>query len=107
MTARKSMTTSLNAKAGRATPSPARAGQYSNFIWDYHCFSGIDHIENPDEDGIFKIVNDYTGDGWNDQVDDEMGNFDYLMGENIDFRNHAVTEEIKYWACWVMEQTPL
>ncbi len=84
---------------------PARAGQYSNFIWDYHCFSGIDHIENPDEDGIFKIVNDYTGDGWNDQVDDEMGNFDYLMGENIDFRNHAVTEEIKYWARWVMEQT--
>ncbi len=68
-------------------------------------FSGIDHIENPDEDGIFKIVNDYTGEGWNDQVDDELGNFDYLMGENIDFRNHAVTEEIKYWARWVMEQT--
>ncbi|MBU0246948.1 alpha-amylase, partial [Escherichia coli] len=53
----------------------------------------------------FKIVNDYTGEGWNDQVDDELGNFDYLMGENIDFRNHAVTEEIKYWARWVMEQT--
>lgn len=84
---------------------PARAGQYSQFIWDYKCFSGVDHIENPDEDGIFKIVNDYTGEGWNDQVDDEMGNFDYLMGENIDFRNHAVTEEIKYWARWVMEQT--
>lgn len=33
---------------------PARAGQYSNFIWDYHCFSGIDHIENPDEDGILR-----------------------------------------------------
>ena len=74
---------------------PARAGQYSQFIWDYKCFSGVDHIENPDEDGIFKIVNDYTGEGWNDQVDDEMGNFDYLMGENIDFRNHAVTEDRK------------
>lgn len=84
---------------------PARAGQYSQFIWDYRCFSGIDHIENPDEDGVFKIVNDYTGEGWNQQVDDEMGNFDYLMGSNIDFRNHAVTEEIKYWARWVMEQT--
>ena len=84
---------------------PVRAGQYSQFIWDFKCFSGIDHIENPDEDGIFKIVNDYTGEGWNDQVDDELGNFDYLMGENIDFRNHAVTEEIKYWARWVMEQT--
>ncbi|WP_213716421.1 alpha-amylase [Cedecea lapagei] len=84
---------------------PARAGQYSQFIWDYKCFSGVDHIENPDEDGIFKIVNDYTGDGWNDQVDDELGNFDYLMGANIDFRNHAVTEELKYWARWVMAQT--
>lgn len=84
---------------------PARQGQYSRFIWDFKCFSGIDHIENPHEDGVFKIVNDYTGEGWNDQVDDEMGNFDYLMGENIDFRNHAVTEEIKYWARWMMEQT--
>ena len=84
---------------------PARAGQYSQFVWDFKCFSGIDHIENPTEDGIFKIVNDYTGEGWNDQVDDELGNFDYLMGENIDFRNHAVTEEIKYWARWVMDQT--
>lgn len=27
------------------------------------------------------------------------------MGENIDYRNRAVTEEIKYWARWVMEQT--
>ncbi len=95
---------SSNAKLD-ALHLPARAGQYSQFIWDYKCFSGIDHIENPNEDGIFKIVNDYTGEGWNDQVDDEMGNFDYLMGENIDFRNHAVTEEIKYWARWVMEQT--
>ncbi len=32
---------------------PARAGQYSQFIWDFKCFSGIDHIEHPDEDGIF------------------------------------------------------
>ncbi|WP_237931467.1 alpha-amylase [Buttiauxella sp. S19-1] len=84
---------------------PVRAGKYSQFIWDYKCFSGVDHIENPTEGGIFKIINDYTGEGWNDQVDDELGNFDYLMGENIDFRNHAVTEELKYWARWVMAET--
>ncbi|KHJ66585.1 cytoplasmic alpha-amylase [Pantoea rodasii] len=84
---------------------PARAGKYSQFIWDFKCFNGVDHIENPSEDGVFKIVNDYTGEGWNQQVDEEMGNFDYLMGSNIDFRNHAVTEEIKYWARWVIEQT--
>ncbi|MBF7957522.1 MULTISPECIES: alpha-amylase [Rahnella] len=83
----------------------ARNGQHSEFIWDYHCFSGVDHIENPDEQGIFKIINDYTGGGWNDQVDDEFGNYDYLMGANVDFRNKAVDEELKYWARWLMEQT--
>lgn len=85
---------------------PARAGKYSKFVWDYKCFSGVDHIENPDENGVFKIVNDYTGEGWNDQVDDELGNFDYLMGANIDFRNHSVTEELKYWARWMMTELP-
>lgn len=85
---------------------PERAGQYSKFVWDYKCFSGVDHIENPDENGVFKIVNDYTGEGWNDQVDDELGNFDYLMGANIDFRNRAVTEELKYWARWMMQEIP-
>ncbi|RYJ12600.1 alpha-amylase [Rahnella variigena] len=83
----------------------ARNGQYSKFIWDFHCFSGVDHIENPDENGIFKIINDYTGGGWNDQVDDEFGNYDYLMGANVDFRNNAVSEELKYWARWLLEQT--
>ncbi|BDH45365.1 alpha-amylase [Salmonella enterica subsp. enterica serovar Choleraesuis] len=84
---------------------PARAGQYSQFVWDFRCFSGIDHIENPDEDGIFKIINDYTAEGWSEQVDDENGNFDYLMGSNIDFRNLAVAEELKYWGRWMLEQT--
>ncbi|MEJ4044646.1 alpha-amylase [Erwinia sp. SLM-02] len=96
----------IEAEAWTRFTFPVREGKYSKFIWDYKCFSGVDHIENPNENGVFKIVNDYTGEGWNDQVDDELGNFDYLMGANIDFRNHAVTEELKYWARWVMEQIP-
>lgn len=94
----------IEAEAWTRFTFPARQGKYSKFIWDYKCFSGIDHIENPDENGIFKIVNDYTEDGWNDQVDSELGNFDYLMGANIDFRNRAVSEEIKYWARWIMDE---
>lgn len=96
----------VEAEAWTRFTFPARAEKYSKFVWDYKCFSGVDHIENPDENGVFKIVNDYTGEGWNDQVDDELGNFDYLMGANIDFRNHAVTEELKYWARWMLEQMP-
>ncbi|KOC88764.1 alpha-amylase [Winslowiella iniecta] len=96
----------IDAEAWTRFTFPVRAGKYSQFVWDYKCFSGVDHIENPDENGVFKIVNDYTGEGWNEQVDDELGNFDYLMGANIDFRNHAVTEELKYWARWVMNEVP-
>lgn len=96
----------ITAEAWTKFSFPVRDGKYSAFVWDYKCFSGVDHIENPDENGVFKIVNDYTGDGWNDQVDGELGNFDYLMGANIDFRNKAVTEELKYWARWVMNEVP-
>ncbi|WP_345827912.1 alpha-amylase [Erwinia sp. HDF1-3R] len=96
----------IGAEAWTRFTFPPRAGQYSKFVWDYKCFSGVDHIENPDENGVYKIVNDYTGEGWNSQVDDELGNFDYLMGANIDFRNRAVTEELKYWARWMMETLP-
>ncbi|PLR48293.1 alpha-amylase [Chimaeribacter arupi] len=85
---------------------PGRAGKYSQFIWDYTCFSGVDCIDNPQEQGIFKIINDYTAEGWNVEVDAELGNFDYLMGANIDFRNHAVRGELEYWIRWLLEQVP-
>lgn len=96
----------VEAEAWTRFTFPGRGGKYSKFVWDYKCFSGVDCIENPEEYGVFKIINDYTVDGWNDQVDDELGNFDYLMGANIDFRNNAVSEELKYWARWMMEQVP-
>ena len=84
---------------------PGRQGRYSKFIWDAKCFSGVDHIEDPDETGVFKLVNDYD-DGWNVEVDAEFGNFDYLMGSDIEFRNKAVYEELKYWGRWLMGELP-
>jgi len=66
----------IDAEAWTRFTFAGRGGQYSEFVWDYHCFSGVDHIENPDEQGVFKIVNDYTAEGWNVEVDDEFGYFD-------------------------------
>lgn len=85
---------------------PGRNGKYSEFIWDSKCFSGIDHIEEPDENGVFRIVNDYGDGEWNREVDAENGNYDYLMGADIDFRNRAVYEEIKYWGRWIAAEFP-
>ncbi|HFK7188151.1 TPA: alpha-amylase [Serratia odorifera] len=85
---------------------PGRQGKYSAFVWDYTCFSGVDYLEDPQEKGIFKIANDYGDDGWNEQVDDEKGNFDYLMGADVELRNSAVAEELKYWGRWLLETLP-
>ena len=34
-----------------------------------------------------------------------MGNYDYLMGADIEFRNPNVREELKYWGKWYVETT--
>lgn len=85
---------------------PGRQGKYSQFIWDKMCFGGVDHVEDPDGDGVFKILNEYGDGEWNDEVDEEKGNFDYLMGSDVEFRNNAVYEELKYWGRWFAQQVP-
>lgn len=83
---------------------PGRGGRHSRFEWTAACFTGVDAIRDPDEAGIFRIVNEHGDEHWNREVDDEGGNFDYLMGADIEFRNPAVYEEMKYWGRWLGEQ---
>ena len=45
------------------------------------------------------------GDLWDDVVGDEFGNYDYLLGADIEFRNPNVTAELKYWGKWYIETT--
>lgn len=78
---------------------PGRQGKYSSFVWDQNCFSGVDYAHDKKETGIFSIINEY-GEGWEDVVDDEKGNYDYLMYTDIEFRNPAVREEVKQWGKW-------
>jgi alpha-amylase len=81
---------------------PGRAGEYSNFIWDYHCFSGVDYDERKGETAIYTIQNEY-GEAWQDVLEEEFGNYDYLMFCDVDFRNPAVMEEMKRWGKWYYE----
>jgi alpha-amylase len=82
---------------------PGRKGKYSHFIWDHKCFSGIDYAADLKESGIFRIMNDEYGEGWEELIDDEKGNFDYLMFADIEFRNPAVREELKHWGKWLYD----
>ena len=79
-----------------------RKGKYSEFIWDKSCFSGIDWAEDLQETAIFTIQNEY-GEGFEEVPANELGNYDYLMFNDIEFRNKAVREELKRWGEWYYE----
>lgn len=81
---------------------PGRGDKYSNFIWDHHCFSGVDWAEDLKKTAIYSIQN-FEGEGFEDVPSNELGNYDYLMFNDIDFRNNAVRDELKYWGEWLVD----
>lgn len=80
---------------------PGRKKKYSDFEWNWTHFDAIDYNENTKEHAIFKFK-DKT---WADEVDEEYGNFDYLMGADLDFANPEVIEECQKWGEWYLETT--
>ena len=80
---------------------PGRKGKYSDFTWNWTHFDGIDW----DQDNLKKGVYKFSGKEWNKEVDLENGNYDYLMGADIDFDNREVFEELVKWAVWYVETT--
>jgi alpha-amylase len=80
---------------------PNRKDKYSTFKWGFEHFNGIDYDAKNDKTGIFRIVGD--GKKWNDHVDDEFGNYDYLMFANIDYNHPDVQEEMAHWGKWLAD----
>jgi alpha-amylase len=78
---------------------PGRKGKYSKFIWDHQCFTGVDYNNANGETAIYNILNEW-GHDWEEMIDSEKGNYDYLMYNDIEFRNPAVREELLRWAVW-------
>ncbi len=81
---------------------PGRKGKYSEFIWDRSCFSGVDWDQKNQKSAIFSIKNPF-GDDWEEVACNEDGNNDYLMYSDIEYRNPAVKDEMKYWAKWMLD----
>lgn len=77
-----------------------RGTAYSDFIWDYNCFSGCCM-----EDQIWLIRNSHNKDSWANVPETEKGNFDCVLGFDVEFRNPYVVEEIKKWGKWYIETT--
>jgi alpha-amylase len=84
---------------------PGRAGKYSDFKWNHECFTGLDYADDLKETAIFSIINKY-GEDWEPLVDNEKGNFDYLILNDIETRNPEVRQEFKKWIKWYYDTVP-
>ena len=56
-------------------------------------------------EGIFQILGE--GKHWSEGVDDENGNYDYLMFADLDFDNPEVVREMQDWGIWVSNELNL
>lgn len=81
---------------------PGRGDEYSDFHWDWHCFHGTDWDESTHEPGVYL----FNGKHWDEDVDkSENGNYDYLMGSDVDVSEPAVEEELGRWGEWYLKTT--
>ena len=80
---------------------PGRGNTYSDFKWNWTHFHGVDWDENTGKAAIYK----FYGKHWDEDVDKENGNYDYLMGADIDLNNFDVVRELKKWGKWYLDTT--
>lgn len=78
---------------------PGRGDTYSSFKWDWTHFHGVDWDETRKQSAIYK----FYGKHWDNEVDNENGNYDYLMGADIDLNNLDVVNELTNWGKWYVD----
>ena len=80
---------------------PGRNHKYSDFEWNWTHFNGIDYDYRTNQVALYKLKNKT----WQMDVDKEHGNYDYLMGADIDFSNKEVIDECMKWGKWYLDTT--
>ncbi|NCJ07428.1 alpha-amylase [Synechococcales cyanobacterium C] len=81
---------------------PGRGDQHSSMKWHWWHFDAIDYnAYNEGEDAVYLL----KGKDFDRNVDLEKGNFDYLMGCDLDMSHPEVQGELKYWGEWLVDTT--
>jgi alpha-amylase len=82
-----------------------RNGTYSTFKWNASHFDGVDWDQKQQKNAIFKFKG--LSKSWDWEVDTENGNYDYLMGADIDWDNAEVQSELRNWGKWYADTLKL
>ena len=81
---------------------PGRKGKYSELHWHWWHFNAADYNALDENTNAVYL---FEGKTFDDSVDLEKGNFDYLMGCNLDINNPDVQKELFYWGEWYLKTT--
>ena len=84
---------------------PGRNDRYSAFKWNYNLFTGVDFNNENQKTAIYKIVGENKN--WAEEVDGEMGNYDYLMNADVNYAHPEVRKEVISWGKWVVNELKL
>ena len=79
---------------------PGRGERYSAMQWHWHHFQAVDQSQ---EDGYHIYL--FDGKQFDENVDGENGNFDFLMGCDVDMDHPEVVGELEYWGEWFVNAT--
>ncbi len=80
---------------------PGRGDKYSSMKWHWYHFDSVDYNSyEPDFRAVWKMAEK----GFEDKVDLEGGNYDYLMGSDLDMNHPEVRGELKYWGEWMLDE---
>ncbi|RMZ77986.1 hypothetical protein DV737_g4094, partial [Chaetothyriales sp. CBS 132003] len=86
---------------------PGRKGKYSTFRYHWHHFSGTDwEAALKTNESLYKFVGPDKP-GWALDVDNSFGNSDYLMGNDLDYSQQEVRDDIHAWGEWIVKEVGL
>lgn len=81
---------------------PGRGDRYSSMKWHWWHFDAVDYDGyNPGDHHIFRFKDKQ----FDPFVELEKGNYDYLMGCDLDMEHEQVRGELKYWGEWFLDLT--
>jgi alpha-amylase len=84
---------------------PGRAGAHSAFQWRAEHFTAFDYIDPAPDAKDGKLLYLLEGKRFSEDVSGEQGNFDYLMGCDVDQDHPDVRGELFAWARWFVDTT--
>ena len=82
-----------------------RGDKYSDFKWHWYHFTGTDYNVQNKKNAIYRIVGENKY--WSEGVDNENGNYDYLLCNDIDLKHPDVIKSLNHWGVWVANELNL